>query len=256
MSRLPSPNLLSAVMLALVCSCSGELVQGGADRQTAINRKHCKGKHCKRPLGHRPGADAGHEPGDAGVAPSGDASNPDATVAGDAGLAPTADRLQRIFNQNCTPTQSGATFMQCAQNSCCELVSACSADPDCQTALACMQAGSFRGYDTIMQCKQNPGIYLAMQVHGCRFAFCAELSSGMSEGEKCLSRNCVQESAACFSNPECYSIKFCYVDGEDTRQGCIARFPAGAKDFETWTKCGLDPAKGDGDGKSCFQKIP
>ena len=142
-----------------------------------------------------------------------------------------------LLNQACT-AGNVTNFNTCTESHCCETNSACNDDPDCTTAAQCfMNNGGMRGYGGISNCYQLPGAEKYMQNFACRFQYCGQYMT-LNEGELCLTEKCAEATAACFSNPDCFALKFCIVDHAGTPAECRQRHPEGIADFERWSSCG------------------
>ncbi|MFZ5818888.1 MAG: hypothetical protein ACOYYJ_03215 [Chloroflexota bacterium] len=152
-----------------------------------------------------------------------------------------------IFNQACA-VGSVTNFNACTDSYCCETNAACNNDLDCVAAAQCFQQnGGMRGYGGISNCYQMPGAEKYMQNFACRFQYCGQFMT-LNEGELCLTEKCAEVTAACFSNPDCFALKFCIVDQAGTPAECRQRHPEGIPDFERWTACGNETG--------CFALMP
>lgn len=168
---------------------------------------------------------------------------------------PTATNLPlteagSILNQTCTPTidTQPASFAACTEGYCCETSAHCEDDPECQQAAACfMENGGMRGYEGISACYEHPGADAYMDLFACRFQFCGEYMT-LNEGEHCLRDKCVIETVGCFSNPDCFALKFCIADRVASPEECRVRHPEGQADFNRWQTCGRSTG--------CFDLMP
>jgi len=142
-----------------------------------------------------------------------------------------------IFNQVCA-VGNVTDFNTCTNSYCCQTNAACNSNPDCVAAAQCFQQhGGMRGYGAISNCYQLPGAEKYMQNFACRFQYCGQFMT-LNEGELCLTEKCAEVTAACFSDPDCFSLKFCIVDQAGTPAECRQRHPEGIQAFERWTACG------------------
>ncbi len=149
-------------------------------------------------------------------------------------VAPT---LTGILNQPCS-LGNVTDFNTCTNSYCCQTNAACNNDPDCVAAARCFQQnGGMRGYGGISNCYQLPGAEKYMQNFACRFQHCGQFMT-INAGELCLTEKCANVTAACFSNPDCFALKFCIVDKAGTPVECRQRHPEGIPDFDRWTACG------------------
>lgn len=152
-----------------------------------------------------------------------------------------------LLGQQCLDT-SHSSFQTCTTAYCCETSVACSADPNCAEAERCFQQnGGMRGYGGISACYTLPGATMYMRLFACRFQYCGQYMT-LNTGELCLTEACPLETAGCFSNPDCFALKFCIVDGIGSRADCSAIYPAGVADFDRWNNCGTQ--------SGCFAQMP
>jgi hypothetical protein len=152
-----------------------------------------------------------------------------------------------VFNQACT-VGNVTDFNTCTHSYCCQTNAACNNDPDCVAAAQCFQQhGGMRGYGGISNCYQLPGAEKYMQNFACRFQYCGQFMT-LNAGELCLTEKCAQVTAACFSDPNCFALKFCIVDQAGTPAECRQRHPEGIQAFDRWTACGNETG--------CFALMP
>lgn len=154
-------------------------------------------------------------------------------------IALPTPNLSTILQQSCT-SSAITDFTSCTATHCCKTNAECENDPECQATARCfMENGGMRGYGGISHCYKMPGASKYMQNFACRFQYCGQFMT-LNQGELCLTEKCAQETAACFSNPYCFALKFCIVDKAGTFAECRQLYPEGVADFDRWSACGQE----------------